>query len=372
MELKYNRLGYIDTLRGLAALYVVIFHIIRIPYPILPYPLILHPIFDIGFTGVTLFFIVSAFTLCLTLDGRTAESHWIPKFYFRRAARILPLYYVWLATMAVYEFGPNIIHQKWPLFSFTFFLYNFQVGLQKGIVPASWTLGVEMIFYLIFPFLFMFANNLKKASLLFFPLLIISFIHFHYTDAVPDYEAGYSLFHQLPVFCLGIMTYWLYKNYLPGITKAKQTAYVFFAGFFIIYFISAWFRTPLGKFIICPLAVAYSFLLLGLSLMHRNPIVNRVSIFLGLISYSLYLNHPRVIVILKPVYRIIYGWHIKGFLMLPICIFVTLILLVPLSWLTYLLIEKPGSKLIKYISKKVFIAKEFPVTDRLIQLEKRN
>lgn len=75
-----KRLNFIDALRGYAASFVLIFHIIYIPIPNLIYPRLLHPILELGYSGVTLFFIISAFTLCLTLDGRMEEKNWVFNF----------------------------------------------------------------------------------------------------------------------------------------------------------------------------------------------------------------------------------------------------------------------------------------------------
>ena len=118
-----QRLGFIDVLRGFAALFVICFHTTLIPHPNLPYPVVIHNVIDLGWSGVTLFFIISAFTMCLTLDNRTTESNWILKFYFRRAGRILPLY-LFLA-----DYNGNIYLWWWnfPCKGTDFIFYVFQL-----------------------------------------------------------------------------------------------------------------------------------------------------------------------------------------------------------------------------------------------------
>ena len=59
-----DRFAHIDTLRGLAALYVFLYHLALIPEPDLGIPYWAKRIVLSGGTGVTLFFVVSAFTLC--------------------------------------------------------------------------------------------------------------------------------------------------------------------------------------------------------------------------------------------------------------------------------------------------------------------
>jgi len=89
-------------------------------------------------------------------------------------------------------------------------------------------------------------------------------------------------------------------------------------------------------------AIIYSALLLGLSLIPWRPIVNRFTIFLGMISYSMYLNHPTLVAALNPVYQRIYGSPILGTLQFFLCILVTFGCLLTASYLTYRFIEEPG------------------------------
>jgi peptidoglycan/LPS O-acetylase OafA/YrhL len=58
-----ERLHFIDALRGLAALYVLLFHFVMIPQPKLYVPPAIRPLVLNGWSGVTLFFVISAFTL---------------------------------------------------------------------------------------------------------------------------------------------------------------------------------------------------------------------------------------------------------------------------------------------------------------------
>jgi peptidoglycan/LPS O-acetylase OafA/YrhL len=349
-----QRLGYIDALRGIAALSVIIYHVIYNPGFELSYSSVLHPVLGLGFTGVTLFFLVSAFTLCLTLDNRITEKNWVSKFYFRRAGRILPLYYAWLIVMLFYPYANGIGHQKASILFFLLFTFNFVPGLQPGIVFASWTLAVEMIFYVIFPWIILHVNNLKKSILLFSASVIFAFIHYHYTFDIPGYLYHDGFFNQLPVFCVGIMTYWAYKIHLPRIVDVKKMAAVFFALFVLLFAACSLMIFLPYNMITYAIAVAYGCLLLGLALIPDTRLANRITIFLGRISYSLYLNHTLVILYLIPVYKDIYDTHFPAFLKMPICVLITLSLVTVISCITYHLIEKPGARLISGISKAFF------------------
>jgi peptidoglycan/LPS O-acetylase OafA/YrhL len=151
------RIEFLDCLRGLAALYVVAHHLPLASFPRIVPPAWLEPLIHNGFTGVTLFFIISAFTLCLTLDGRQRAPHSTSNFYVRRLFRIVPLYYVWLAASFALAIVGRWGFDKLPRSSFdlllyTGFGYNFFSGRQEGLVFSSWTLAVEMVFYAVFPF----------------------------------------------------------------------------------------------------------------------------------------------------------------------------------------------------------------------------
>ena len=65
-----NKLDFIDSLRGLAALYVLVYHMTYAIGGSVSAPKWLVPFVFLGHSGVTLFFAVSAFTLCLSMEAR--------------------------------------------------------------------------------------------------------------------------------------------------------------------------------------------------------------------------------------------------------------------------------------------------------------
>jgi peptidoglycan/LPS O-acetylase OafA/YrhL len=101
-------------------------------------------------------------------------------------------------------------------------------------------------------------------------------------------------------------------------------------------------------------SVAFVLLILSLSLKPNRLIVNRFTRFFGTISYSLYLIHPFIVVPLKPVYVYIYGHTIYSTdLSLFLCILLTLLIVTPVSLLTYHLIETPGIRMGKKVIAKL-------------------
>jgi peptidoglycan/LPS O-acetylase OafA/YrhL len=91
--------------------------------------------------------------------------------------------------------------------------------------------------------------------------------------------------------------------------------------------------------------VSFAFILVGLLLAPLRVLVNRVTSFLGKISYSLYLVHPTLVYLLRPAYESIYGQPIIVSFKFVSCVALTISLLIPLSFLTYRWIERPGIEL---------------------------
>lgn len=111
-----------------------------------------------GDTGVTLFFILSGFLLflpyakALLFDNKAWPSTW--QFYIRRALRILPVYYLSLILM-VLLFHPEYLridHLKQWIFFLTMFMDS-STTTYKQINGPFWTLAVEWQFYLFLPWI---------------------------------------------------------------------------------------------------------------------------------------------------------------------------------------------------------------------------
>jgi peptidoglycan/LPS O-acetylase OafA/YrhL len=117
---------------------------------------------------------------------------------------------------------------------------------------------------------------------------------------------------------------------------------VIFASFIIILFFPYWRGIPDIFILNYTMSAAFGALLIGLYLRPIQIVVNRVTVFFGLISYSLYLNHPQMIYYMSDVYKSIYNVIHFNFLAFLVSILITLIPLSILSIITYQIIEKPG------------------------------
>lgn len=172
------RLEYLDGLRGLAALYVVIFHIFGIwksylykslqppqPYLHKPIKLLNYVFFDFGHPAVTVFIVLSGYVLMLpiarTRDGRMPKGMW--DYFKRRARRILPPYYaVFFLCLFLIKFIPNL-KQLWDnetphltcgvVVAHLLLIHNFSKAWEGKFNGALWSIAVEWQIYFWFPLL---------------------------------------------------------------------------------------------------------------------------------------------------------------------------------------------------------------------------
>ena len=155
------RYDFLDALRGIAALGVIMTHTGAIG--IHPESEILKSIAVTGSRGVQLFYVISAFSLYLSLHSWFDERHPIKKYFVRRFFRIAPLW--WFAIvlyMFIYLVGHNIFFKKievWQVVTAFFFLHGMHPYSISQVVPGGWSIAVETSFYMILPLIFIYAGN---------------------------------------------------------------------------------------------------------------------------------------------------------------------------------------------------------------------
>jgi len=348
-----QRLGFLDSLRGLAAIYIVLYHMVFIPQPVvIVVPRWAAAFVHCGGTAVTLFFVISAFSLCLTWPLHSNEPHAIKNYFVRRFFRIAPLFYFWIGLTILRDFLIfDTLHSPFELVSNLLFFFNLIPGAQDGFVWASWIIGVMILFYLFFPTIIEYVSDTWGAAAFFTGTLLLSlgfklclsYLLIDNMERISFYER--SFLHHLPVFSFGMLVYFFFKAIQKGtvtqsvgftLVGAAVNGYVaLLKGCLNIVFFDFYYWQ----------AVIYGTLLLGLAISPIRLIVNRATKFLGKISYSLYLNHPTLVFLLIPAYRIIYKWPISTTVKYFLAVALTLSILIVASYLTYRFIEKPGIRL---------------------------
>jgi peptidoglycan/LPS O-acetylase OafA/YrhL len=357
-----ERLEAIDALRGIAILYILLYHMALIPQPNLTVPHWASSFVLNGGTGVTLFFIISAFCLCLSMQKRKHDTQLTRGFYLRRFFRIAPLFYFWIIISLVRDkFWMGVSHSWTDVVLSVFFVFNFVPGKHEGFVWASWILSVEMIFYLFFPLIYRHINNCWKSLGFFFLSLIIaaSYAGFVAFLPIPDSQRAsflqMSFLHQIPIFAFGMFGFFVYERFIQGKFSLRSWAFAIVAAAVVGY--NSLLDGKLNFFFddYYWQGIIYGGLLLGLTSHPFSLFVNRMTHFYGKISYSVYLNHPTLIFVLIPAYRTIYSQHLPITLQFAACLLVTLIPLTLLSYCTHRFIEQPGMRLGSWVIKQLTI-----------------
>jgi peptidoglycan/LPS O-acetylase OafA/YrhL len=349
-----GRLAFLDSLRGWAAVYVMLYHTALIPQPALHVPGWAASVVLTGGTGVTLFFVASAFSLCRA--ARPGESHGVPlaAYAVRRFFRIAPLFYVVLAATLLRDFRVfGVQHEPTTILANVTFLFNLWPGKEEGIAWASWTIGVEMLFYAIFPVLVARADTLSRAAVALLLTLLVAALYtalLHYLQLPPTLQSlqdRYGVVHHLPVFTAGLLAYRIFQRYIePGAAPlAAGTALLLAAAYLYASLISGNLGSPPFHSGYYWQAVVYGAIVLGLAIHPNKLLVNPVTLYLGKISYSLYLLHPMIVFALIPFYRLVEARGWPSTISFGLCAAVTLTAVVACATITYAFIEAPGMRL---------------------------
>jgi len=165
-QVDVTRFQYIDSIRGLAILGVMLFHVsINVKG--------LNPVFsealNSGNYGVQLFFIASALTLFMSCYSRFPKEGQPVLFYgIRRFFRIAPLFWIAIVFYQFFYSAPGRIFlaedaKPWHVFVTAFFIHGWHPDSVNNIVPGGWSIAVEMTFYLFVPFFYKYLRKLKYS-----------------------------------------------------------------------------------------------------------------------------------------------------------------------------------------------------------------
>lgn len=298
-------LKYIDSIRGIAILMVISTHVIALFLNINPISYFLS---IYGQMGVQLFFIASAFTLCLSSENRKNEKHKNWNYVIRRFFRIAPGYYFAILLYTIYSHLNNpfifqqIAENEWRAIIINlFFLNGYFPSVLNKVVPGGWSISTEMSFYLIFPLIILLYQR-EKFSLnksLFILLLTITLSQIavailgNYGYEMSNNSFVYfNIINQIPVFIIGITYYFLLKHY--NFKYSFWIDVLLFVSFSILSII-LWSLKVDYLFSVIPITSAISFVFL-MEIMRKYDKLNiNLVVKIGRASYSMYLFHFLVI-----------------------------------------------------------------------------
>lgn len=345
-----SRLGHVDALRGIAATYVFLFHLTEVPSPSPNLPSWATQLLAGGWSGVTLFFVLSAWTLAMTRDARDHEDRPDLRFLVRRFFRIAPLFYCWLIFMVIRNYGfTGFFDLKERVISNLTFTFNFYPPWQQGIVWASWTLGVEMVFYALFPLVWRLTRSVRSAAGFLGVSLVVSWV-IQFTvyrvmdEASANIYIALSLATSLPAFGFGILAYRIQAAVTRSDRLKSWKIPLLIAGGLTWSILLTQIPTWGVRAFFQPFA--YSCILLGIHAAPPRWLSSSAMCNLGKISYSLYLNHPYLVYSLAPLYFLYNGWfHPESGISFGLSVLTAGTLLITISYMSWRWIEEPGNRL---------------------------
>ena len=155
-----SRLPALDGVRGVAILLVLGHNLALFDTPSNRVMRAVEFYFDFGWSGVTLFFVLSGFLITRILLRSQESPTYFRTFYVRRALRIFPLYFGLLlacfVVLPAWGTVPEPIARDLPRqFWYWVFLSNWMAPDPAGgtALPHLWSLAVEEQFYLVWPWL---------------------------------------------------------------------------------------------------------------------------------------------------------------------------------------------------------------------------
>jgi peptidoglycan/LPS O-acetylase OafA/YrhL len=347
-----RRLEFLDALRGLAAVYVVVYHMLLLPQPNLTAPGWAAPVALAGGTGVTLFFIVSAFSLCYTMPLRLRERNPAASFYLHRFFRIAPLFYCLVAASLVRDLWAfDVRHTAWEIAASLTLVFNLVPLWQESFVWAGWTIGVEAVFYAVFPLLYRRITSVGRAAafiivcVLAWTAIQVGLAHSGLPDAWEQSILYWSAFKHFPIFATGILVYHAFARAQRNGQNAgsHRIGNAFTVAGLIAFgaLLRGWFPDIFGSSYYWQ-GLVFGCLFIGLALSPWRLFVNGTTRYLGKISYSVYLNHPMIVVLLAPAYHWLYGAAPSVTVAFLASLALTFSVVTPISAATYRFIEEPG------------------------------
>ncbi len=291
-----GRIPALDGLRGIAALLVVAQHTWAEGA-------------GVGSMGVEIFFVLSGFLIGGILLEAVGTPGWAGHFYLRRTLRIWPLYFAVVAIILATDHA--VAHpMNAPAWMLWTFMGNF-VPVQPDAVRLSanvlWSIAIEEQFYLLLPAIMVFVDKQRLPVAL--AILSVTSIGLrwwlNYTavgvNADRHWYAYHMTFCRLDILCMGVFAAWIHRYRRAWLARLRGPA-LFLAGVKIgtlaydPWALKAWWDSLL----LTTLESAGSALIILALANAEWPRVGgwlstRVLVFMGTISYGLYLLHPLVL-----------------------------------------------------------------------------
>lgn len=349
-----SRVPALDILRGLAASLIFVYHFFAIsPFaPDCVAPTLRHIVLSFFGMGVPLFFALSGTSLYIGFFPRRHRPEFLSDFYYRRFFRIAPLFYfaagVWVAIF--HSRGAPIDGGR--LFATATFLFNLIPGWHESYVGAGWSVGIEMLFYGIFPIFLVLAQDLLSSVFswcLAVALSVVGYSALTQLSPAQNYPSLAFISH-LGYFATGVLVYFCIRRTNTARLRTWriqiENAGLLLALILIVYFLAGGLWTLVH--ISPPQSIARMFWAVPIGILIalacRLPADGRLLapfVALGSWSYSVYLLHPIVLYFVFDYVRTFGHIEVPSAFRFTVVLVASFVVLVGSSFLSFRYIEQP-------------------------------
>ena len=294
----------IDGLRGFAVLAVIINHFNS-------------QILQGGFLGVDIFFVISGFVITASIDKRNTKNsslkNFLATFYKRRLQRLLPilLIFILITSIAVYAFMPYPVLTIRAGMSSIFGLSNlyfikrsldyFDTSALLNPFTHTWSLAVEEQFYILYPFITWFTGFCQKKNkandylfrllILLSTLSLLLYIYLYPSNQPLAYFLLPTRFWEIATGCLIFI--FLKKKFKNKIIISNLNINYLVLSIIFLMLLPNKFTVFTTIFVV----FLTSLIIIGNpnSSKKKSILLNKYLVYVGKISYSLYLWHWPII-----------------------------------------------------------------------------
>jgi len=351
----------LDHVRAIAAFLVFSWHFSHghsgwpVPFGYSPSLFLLAPL-DEGHTGVALFMALRGYLFAKLLAGRSIV---FPAFLWNRFVRLAPL-----LTFVILLAGLQLVYEKGDLHQY---LQDVASGLFKPTLPnGGWSITIEFHFYLLLPFLLCLGSKSVRLLLGVVIAAILARLLIWQLYGEVNWLAYWTIVGRLDQFVLGIVAY-----ESRSLMRNRHVAAALIAiGFCAVYWafdmrggarVSPSLHSTSPIWIILPTIEGFCFSsLIAYYDSTFSPANRGLSWFIGRIgafSYSIYLFH--FFLVFKAAELIdAHVVHLSNFYVASVAALFCFLLMLPIGFLSFHLIEQPFLKL-----RKGYTRVRFPPSD---------
>lgn len=311
-----SRLNYIDLLRGMACLLVLLYHereygLLHTDPKLTP---LLQPLVSLllgiahrGYLGVHLFLVLSGFCLMWPLVRHNPDAVSpldLKSFARRRLRRIVPPYYVALGLFLALGLVPDLPLSRptlwWDIPVHVLFLHNCFPSTSWTINGSLWSLGLEMQLYQVFPLVLFLLRRQGVVCCLIGTLtlaVVWQWLVWEKISATTDFGLAAATYYALPgrlfEFVCGAVAAMAVARRDPELTRRAGNG----AAVLVVIALLATNEQPsqFGCWIDSLWGTTFALVIVGLGLSNEAPWLAhrpvRALTGLGVVSYSVYLLH---------------------------------------------------------------------------------